>query len=333
MASADSRSTRPGRATAADVAAASGVSRATVSYVLNATPGQTIPEPTRRRVLQAASDLGYVPSVHARALASGSTGIVVIDSSTIPHGELIASTTRTLSRALVDRGYVPVVNQHTGSDSADDVLVTLAQRLQPVVVVALGGLSAEVVRRLREAGVGRVVAPEQDGGAAHRRIADPAAAQIDYLARRGHTRVAYAAPSEPELAALSELRLHGARGAARAHGVELVPIALTAQEEVASLLRRACADGVTAVAAYNDDVAVGVLGAAQRAGIAVPEELAVMGVDDLPVARRTHPQLTSVSQSDGAAPRVDPADVEDVLSGARPLLTTSPPRVVVRASA
>ena len=69
---------RPSRVTAADVAARAGVSRATVSYVLNDTPHQVIPETTRERVRAAAAELGYTPSVAARALMTGRSDIVLL---------------------------------------------------------------------------------------------------------------------------------------------------------------------------------------------------------------------------------------------------------------
>ncbi|MDN3310924.1 LacI family DNA-binding transcriptional regulator [Microbacterium oryzae] len=327
MAPPSSRGTRAVRVTAADVAAASGVSRATVSYVLNDTPGQTIPETTRRRVMQAAADLGYVPSVHARALASGSTGIVVIDTSTIPHGELVANATRALSRALVERGYVPVVNQYTGADAGGEVLVALAERLRPEVVLALGDLDPALVARLEGMGVARVVAASSQD-----HIGVMATLQVAHLAEHGHRSLVYVAPPEPELAGLSELRLAAARAEATARGVALTAIPLAEQEPLAAELVRLRAAGATAVAAYNDEVAVGVLGAARRAGIAVPVELAVIGIDDLPLARRTHPQLTTVSQSDGDHPQIGPEQIDAVLAGEQPILPPVRPRVVVRGS-
>src|SRR4051812_43365688 len=68
---------RPRRATSADVAREAGVSRATVSYVLNDTPHQKIPEATRRRVLEAAARLGYAPSAAARTLRTGRSDVVL----------------------------------------------------------------------------------------------------------------------------------------------------------------------------------------------------------------------------------------------------------------
>src|SRR5690625_354370 len=74
----NSRGARVKRVTAADVARALGLSRATVGFVLNNTPGQTIPEQTRRRVLAEAERLGYRPHTAARALASGRSHIVLV---------------------------------------------------------------------------------------------------------------------------------------------------------------------------------------------------------------------------------------------------------------
>ena len=69
---------RPRRPTGADVARRAGLSRATVSYVLNDTPHQAIPEPTRQRVLAAAAELGYTPSAAGRALRSGHSEVVLL---------------------------------------------------------------------------------------------------------------------------------------------------------------------------------------------------------------------------------------------------------------
>src|SRR5262245_43354550 len=74
------------RVTSADVARSAQVSRATVSYVLNNTPHQKIPEATRVRVLEAANRLGYLPSAAARALASGRTNVVLCLLPDIPTG-------------------------------------------------------------------------------------------------------------------------------------------------------------------------------------------------------------------------------------------------------
>jgi DNA-binding LacI/PurR family transcriptional regulator len=65
------------RVTSADVARVAGVSRATVSYVLNDTPHQTISAATRTRVFEAASSLGYAPSAAARALRTGRSDVVL----------------------------------------------------------------------------------------------------------------------------------------------------------------------------------------------------------------------------------------------------------------
>src|SRR3954447_18722682 len=76
--SSGSKGRRPRRPTGADVARQAGLSRATVSYVLNDTAHQPIPERTRQRVLAAAAELGYTPSAAARTLSSGRSDLVLL---------------------------------------------------------------------------------------------------------------------------------------------------------------------------------------------------------------------------------------------------------------
>ena len=85
------------RATVRDVAAAAGVSQATVSYVLNDTPGQKIPDETRERVRQAASELGYVPHAAARALRAGNSNLVLFITRQFPFGVNISALTDRLA--------------------------------------------------------------------------------------------------------------------------------------------------------------------------------------------------------------------------------------------
>src|SRR4051812_3049509 len=83
--------TRPAkRPTSTDVARAAGVSKTTVSFVLNNRPGQSIPEETRRRVLEAARSLDYQPHALARALAAGRSDIVLLAISEVPIGSGIS---------------------------------------------------------------------------------------------------------------------------------------------------------------------------------------------------------------------------------------------------
>ena len=95
---------RARRPTAADVARLAGVSRATVSYVLNDTPHQVIPAHTRERVRAAAAELGYTPSVAARALITGRSDVVLLLLPDWPIGPTVGALLESLSDAFASTG-------------------------------------------------------------------------------------------------------------------------------------------------------------------------------------------------------------------------------------
>src|SRR5437868_2690064 len=90
---------RQRRVTSTQVAERSGVSRATVSYVLNETPNQAIPEGTRRRVMEAAEELGYTPYAPARVLRSGRSDVILFLIPEWPIGPAIARLVEDLTLA------------------------------------------------------------------------------------------------------------------------------------------------------------------------------------------------------------------------------------------
>src|SRR5690242_1058944 len=104
---------RAGRVTSADVARLAGVSRATVSYVLNDRPGQSISTDTRSRVLDAAARLGYAPSAAARALRSGRSEVVLCLLPDWPIGPEVGALLGNLSTEMARAGLTFVV--HPGS--------------------------------------------------------------------------------------------------------------------------------------------------------------------------------------------------------------------------
>jgi DNA-binding LacI/PurR family transcriptional regulator len=117
--------------------------------------------------------------------------------------------------------------------------------------------------------------------------------QIEHLAERGHRSVAFASTNDPRLSGLSAERVALARDSAERLGLTFSVRAIeesTAASAVTDWVER----GVTAVAGYNDDIASLVLGAALRRGISVPGQLAIIGHDDTPLARRLVPSMSSI---------------------------------------
>lgn len=282
------------RVTAADIARDVGVSRATVGFVLNNTPGQTISEATRARVLEAAARLGYRPNRAATALAGGRSRIILM---VLPDWPAEFSMRRYLeeaSRALDEAGYSLV----TQTQSAARVARPLWESLHPDVVIGTTQFSAEDVASMRAAGITRIVPhPDESVSLAEAPgVSEGVRLQVDHLHGLGHRKIAYAAPADPRLDELVGLRANAAQERAAVHGLELVEVRTVGAGAgpAARAVRDWHAAGVTAVATYNDDTAAALVGAALRAGLRVPEDLAVIGHDDSPFAALFVPSLSSV---------------------------------------
>lgn len=304
------------RATLKDVAAASGVSRATVSFVLNETPNQTISEATRAKVLRVVGELGYKPHGIARALREGSARIVVLFIESGLEGNYSRSYIRGLDEELAAHGHVLVVRHGpTGPDAARQVL----DAINPRAVLRFGE-AYRTGHALEDLGGGW-----RDGLAAH------AALQIGYLAERGHTGIALALPDE---APLREIRWEFSQQAAARLGLpplrSLViprsrPAGATAVREF-----RAQSPGVSAIAAHDDDVALRAVAALHDLGLSVPGDCAVIGFDDNEYGALFTPALTTVHIDAEAHGRIAAREV----LGLDPAgLATAPARVLIRQTA
>src|SRR3954451_18865798 len=138
---------RPRRPTGADVARHVGLSRATVSYVLNNTPHQAIPEHTRRRVLAAAAELGYTPSAAARALVTGRSDVVLLLLPDWPIGPTVGALMEHLSAALAEHGLTFVAHPR----SARPVSQVWAA-ITPAAVITFEELDPPDAARIEAAG-------------------------------------------------------------------------------------------------------------------------------------------------------------------------------------
>jgi DNA-binding LacI/PurR family transcriptional regulator len=125
--------------------------------------------------------------------------------------------------------------------------------------------------------------------------------QVDYLAEAGHRRIAVATSGDAGLQEFAQPRLAGARQRCAQLGlgapaVAAVELDVEATRPVVRKWRK-LRPRVTAVAAYNDEVALAVLGAAHSEGMEVPADLAIIGVDNLHAGRLVVPALTTVAQA------------------------------------
>lgn len=274
--------------TSADVARLAGVSRGTVSNVLNGDVHQRVRPATARRVLDAAAGLGYVPSAAARHLRGGAARFVlVLAPSDFTQGVEGSRILDALARDLAPRdlGMIQLTGLPKGMEPASD--------LSPAVVLAVSEASDldRVSRRFRVP-----VLPAFPGRDDHIRAA--ARAQIAYAASRGARRVVFVAPNELSLAAMARLRRGALESAAGDQGIELGEAAtLGGTRADWTVQARSWLEEHgpgTWICAYNDDVALAVLAGAHDAGVRVPFDLSVVGADDTAAARRAVPALTSV---------------------------------------
>jgi DNA-binding LacI/PurR family transcriptional regulator len=279
------------RVTAADIAQAVGVSRATVGFVLNNTPGQKISEGTRERVLAAAARLGYRPHRAAQTLARGNSRIVLF---VLPDWPLEHNMRRYLDEAahvLDEAGYSMITyTRHPGDRSRP-----LWESLDADVAVGFLAFDADTVTSLRAAGVTNIY-PDPSVPVPMPGITAGTALQVEHLFGLGHRRLAFAASPDLRLTALNEQRLSAARQAAERLGLGKVEAGTLDHRDGSALAAvRAWHDaGVTGVVAYNDDVAAAVAGAALRRGLTVPGDISIVGHDDSPLATLFVPALTSV---------------------------------------
>jgi len=303
----------PQRVTLNDVAAASGVSRATASFVLRDSPNQSISAATRERVRQAARDLGYVPHAIARALREGSSRIVVLSLDVALYGNYARSYVRGLDAELAAHDHALLVRyEHAGTEATLDAIAPRA--------VLRFGEPYLTGHELDDSGGGW-----RDGLAAH------VSAQVGYLAERGHTRIAYALPDRET--PLRAVRLRFADLAAERLGLSPVaPFSIPAfrtgaADSLAEI--RAAHPAATAVAAFDDYVALRVLAAMRDLGLAAPGDLAVIGFDDNGYGALATPALTTVHIDAEAHGRQAARAVLGLDAG----LSPAPGRVVVRESA
>ena len=284
------------RITSKDVALAAGVSRTTVSFVLNERADVAIPDSTRQRVWAAASKLGYAPSPEARALRLGRSDVVLCLLPDWPITGPVGVLLEALSAELALAGLTMLSHQRQAADELGQVLAALT----PTAIVTMCDLAEVEVELAEQRGIqvvsfmGRV--PKQVDVACFTQ-ADVGRLQVRaVVADRGHSFIGYVSPYDRKLDWFSAPRLAGARQEARQLGARLIHYRLPARDNgsTGKWLETARAKGMTAVCAYNDDVAFSLLMAAFERGLSVPDDLSLIGVDDSAFTTLTRPTLSSI---------------------------------------
>lgn len=289
------------RITIKDVAAKVGVSSQTVSRVLNQRPD--VASTTREKVLQAMTDLNYRPSGIARSLrlkSTGTLGLIVPDSS----NPFFAELGRAIESAAFENGYSLMLCNSDGKlerealyldvliqKQVDGLIFVAANRSSRLHLAIHSGLPMVLVDRDIDGGAfDTVLTDNVEGG----RIA------TSYLISLGHERIGCI--SGPSGLPTSKARLQGYRRALEEHKIpfakELVVPGDFRYQGSYRIMRRLLSlpTPPTAVFATNDLMAVGSIACALSSGLRVPEDISVIGFDDIPLASFLNPRLTTVSQ-------------------------------------
>ncbi|GAB3603872.1 LacI family DNA-binding transcriptional regulator [Microbacterium aureliae] len=293
-----------GRARVSDVAKAAGVSPTTVSHALSG--ARTVNAATRERILAVASELGYVPDRVASSLRRRRTGLVALvgdDLATTPFAGRIIEGARV---AALDRDVLLMVGESGGDPAVERDLISrfAAQRVDGMLIARMFHQRVPRIEAPDDLPIVLVdAAPEPDPDWAVDAVvpneAQIAALAVGRLLQAGHRDIAYIGTTVSRAA---RGRLAGIRSALGDVGIPLPKNRLKVSFSDAVGGRRVGGELLdqdtppTAVICFNDQVAMGVMQAATRRGIRVPEQLSVIGIDDLhPVADALDPGLTTIA--------------------------------------
>lgn len=314
------------RPTMADIAQAAGLSKGAVSYALNGRPG--VSEPTRRRVLRIAEELGWVPNTAARALSAdqaGAIGLAFARPARILGLEpFFMQLISGIEAVLAERSLALVLQVVPDVDAECEVYRRwwAARRVDGVIMVD-HRVSDPRLDVLAELGLPAVVAggrPEREGiGSVWADDRIPMRSLVEFLAELGHRNIA-------RVAGLRELRHVALRTAAFERVAAELGMRVTVVDgdfsgEEGARLTRELLRGPgqpTAIVFDNDVMAVAGLAVAQELGVAVPTELSIVSWEDSPLCRLVHPPLTALARDISAFGMTAARALADILDGKEP---------------
>jgi DNA-binding LacI/PurR family transcriptional regulator len=309
----------------AHVAELAGVHPATVSRVL--TRPDLVGASTQDRVRAAIDSLGYVPHVGARQTAGGRSGIVA---ALVPDlaNPFFASVLKAIQRALSDDGArLMVADTDLDADDEAELVRTFSRGVDAIIVCSPVGTTA----RLRAlAGDRPLVFVNRSASSVMSVAIDQSEivhAGVQHLRALGHTSICLLAG--PDGYSSSTLR---SRAAAVYDDVTILHGLPPSFDGGLEGFDTVMASGATAVLAFNDVMALGVLAAAHARGVRIPHDLSVVGSDDIPIAAMSTPALTTLVAPVAELGSVAAELVNAALAGDRPRSRTLPVSLIERAS-
>jgi LacI family repressor for deo operon, udp, cdd, tsx, nupC, and nupG len=287
-----------------DIAEAAGVSHSTVSRALSDSP--LVKAETKSHIQRLAQEMGYSPNAIARSLVTQQTHTVGIVVTTITD-PFVAEVVRGIEDTAQENGYSVILAGSAAEPERELAAVEMlrAKRVDSLIVTSsrVGALYLEHLERI---GVPVVLVNNHNAQSGRYTFSVSVDNRhggylaVAHLIERGHHRIGYV--SGPADHSDDAERLAGYRRALDEAGIPLNPALLVpgngrldGGEQALHALAN-LAELPTAVFCYNDMTAIGLISAARQAGISVPEGLAVVGFDNIPLAAHVYPSLTTVAQ-------------------------------------
>ncbi len=333
-----SKTARPSaKVTLGMVAEASGVSPSTVSRILNGTA--VVSQEKKDAVDRAIAELGFVPNPIARLLAGGrslSVGVVTQSLDSPYYGVAL----RGIEEVLAAAGYCPLfASGHWSAKEEQRCIDTLRSRRVDGMIVLTGRLSDDALRKMaKELPVVVTGRSLKATGLCSLNFNDFEGARLatDHLLSLGHRKIAFIAgdPVHPD----AQERLRGYRAALEAAGIKYKPALVLPglfHEDSGVLAVEQLINSrepFTAIFAANDQMAFGASLALYRRGIRVPEDVSIVGFDDLAGAAHSIPPLTTIHQAGLELGRCAAQALLDLLAGTKPTAQLPEPRLIVRSS-
>ena len=285
-----------GKVTSQDVAARAGVSRSAVSRTF--TPGAYVSDKVRAKVRKAAEELGYLPNILARSLIAGTSGLVAVIVGPIasPQEPVLIDA---VTRKLADQGKRTLLVPLPTSGVADESLFEALSYQVEAAIVFAGTVGTAASEHCTSIGTrltifGRII----DGPGVSCVIYDNAAAAdaaARLLVRSGHRKIAYIGTRHRAFSDLE--RYHAVSAVLTEHGLDFHAVGAGDYGHdsgfQAALTMLNAVDPPDAIYCSNDGMALGALDAARALGIRVPDDLAVVGMDDTPMAAWTAYRLAT----------------------------------------
>ncbi|MGX6429076.1 ribose utilization transcriptional repressor RbsR [Levilactobacillus yonginensis] len=289
------------KVTIRDLAEAAGVSVTTVSQILNG-KGERFSLDTRRRVHQLQEEMGYVPDFNARNLImkSAQTIGVLVPNLGNPFFSMFIRGVQQTSR---ERHFIPLIFGANHDEKLESYyLQELIKRAVDGLIIASASITGEAIDNiLKKNGIPYLMIDQNGGPSVDRvRINDQQGGQLaaQHLVALGHQRIAVVMPEHPTQNLL--IRLDGFRKQLAELGVQLATTAvvtaamtkLGGYQATSAVL----AQKPTAVFAINDETALGLIRGLHEQGLKVPEDISVLGYDDIDLDEYVVPKLSTIHQ-------------------------------------